>query len=126
MLICLAFTTVGFAQTQAEMDKQASNSYQEADKELNEVYQRILVEYKTDTAFVKNLKASQHIWISFRDAELKMKYPNREVGYYGSIHLVCVASYLELLTRERIRTLKEWLVGSDEVDACGGSVKIKH
>jgi uncharacterized protein YecT (DUF1311 family) len=125
ILIGLIYST-GFAQTQTEMNKEENNSYVNADKELNEVYQKILSEYRSDTMFIKNLKASQRIWITFRDAELKMMYPDRESGYYGSIHPMCISSYLEQLTRERIKTLKVWLEGIEEDDACNGSVKIKY
>jgi uncharacterized protein YecT (DUF1311 family) len=78
-----------FAQTtQTEMNEQAYANYQKADKELNATYQKILKEYKTDTAFIKNLKAAQRIWVQFRDAEVKALYPDREPGYYGSTTLV--------------------------------------
>jgi len=121
-LICLT----GFAQTQTEMNKDAADSYKKADLELNEVYKKIMIEYKSDTLFIKNLKTSQRIWITFRDAELKMEYPDRVHGYYGSIHPVCVAMYLEQLTNERIKTLKIWLDGISEGDACNGSEKINN
>jgi uncharacterized protein YecT (DUF1311 family) len=79
-----------------------------------------------DTIFIKNLKSSQRIWITFRDAELKMKYPEREPGWYGSIHPMCVSSYLAELTNERIKTLKEWIEGIEEGESCGGSIRLKH
>ena len=125
ILICFSFS-IGFAQTQLEMNQQANDSYRKVNKELNEIYKQILIEYKTDTVFVKNLKSSQRIWITFRDAELKVKYPERETEYYGSIHPVCVANYLEKLTRERINTLKVWITGIEEGDCCSGSVKMKN
>jgi uncharacterized protein YecT (DUF1311 family) len=115
-----------FSQTQYEMNKKANESYWIADKELNEIYQKILKEYHSDTIFVKNLKAAQRIWITFRDAELNLKYPKKQTGFYGSIHPVCVAGYLEKLTRQRIETLKIWLEGIPEGDACNGSVKFKN
>lgn len=124
MIGLISFT--GFAQNQTNMNEDATESYKRADKELNEVYKKILNDYKSDAAFVKNLKASQRIWITFRDAELKMEYPDREPGYYGSIHPVCVAMYLEQLTNERIKTLKVWLEGIPEGDVCSGSVKVKN
>jgi len=89
------------------------------------IYKKILFEYKSDTAFIKNLKASQRIWITFRNAELKMKFPDRERGWYGSMHPMCVSGYLENLTRARIKTLTEWLQGSEEGEGCGGSIKGK-
>lgn len=39
---------------------------------------------------------------------------------------MCVSMYLEKLTRERIKTLKEWINGVEEGDVCIGSVKMKE
>jgi uncharacterized protein YecT (DUF1311 family) len=114
------------AQTQLDLNQTAAESYKKADAELNKVYKQILIQYKTDTLFVNNLKDSQRIWIKFRDAELMMKYPEREQGYYGSIQPVCVANYLEKLTRERIKTLNTWLIGVEEGDVCSGSIHLKE
>jgi uncharacterized protein YecT (DUF1311 family) len=113
-------------QTGAEMNQQAHVSYQKADKELNAVYQKIVVNYKNDPAFIASLKAAQRLWIQFRDAELKMKYPQREQGYYGSVYPMCYSAYKEELTRQRIKTLQQWLEGAEEGDVCAGSVKLKQ
>jgi len=86
ILIC----TSAFCQTQLEMNRESIDSFEKADKELNEVYKKILLEYRSDTVFVKNLKVSQRIWIAFRDAELNMKFPEREPGWYGSMHSMCI------------------------------------
>jgi len=128
ILICilLFYNAMAYSQTQADMNNAARISYQKADKELNNTYQTILMEYRTDSVFIKTFKASQRIWISFRDAELKMKYPDREPGYYGSIQPMCVSNYLEQLTKDRIKTLKVWLDGIEEGDGCAGSVKTKE
>ena len=125
ILTSLLFLFCGllYSQTQTDMNNDAYNSYQKVDKELNETYKKILTEYKSDSVFIKNLRTSQKIWISFRDAELKMKFPEREPGYYGSMQPMCVSAYLEQLTRERISTLKIWLDGIEEGDGCSGSVK---
>jgi uncharacterized protein YecT (DUF1311 family) len=126
LLLLLGLTSViVFGQTQTEMNKESMNSFEKADRELNEVYKKILTEYKSDTIFIKNLKSSQRIWITFRDAELKMKYPEKEPGWYGSMHPMCVSEYLEELTKERTKTLKAWLEGIEEGDGCGGSIKFK-
>ena len=37
---------------------------------------------------------------------------------------MCEASYLDELTKSRIKTLKVWLDGIEEGDVCSGSVKI--
>jgi uncharacterized protein YecT (DUF1311 family) len=115
-----------FSQTQSEMNEESLDSFYKADKELNEVYRKILIEYKSDTTFIKNLKISQRIWITFRNAELKMKYPDREPYWYGSMQPVCENDYLKELTRERIKKLKEWFNGVPEGEGCGGSIKRKN
>ncbi len=124
LVLCIS-ANFSFAQTQLEMNTEAENSYLKADKELNSTYTEILKAYKSDTAFIKNLKTAQNIWIKFRDAEMKMKYPDREPGYYGSIQPVCWYNYLEELTKKRTKELKIWLKGIEEGDSCSGSVKTK-
>jgi len=123
-IICMTASTV-YAQNQSELSQQAISSFKNADKELNDIYKQILVEYKSDTVFIMNLKESQRLWIMFRDSELKVKYPDREPGYYGSFYQYCINSYLEQLTRERVKTLRIWIEGTEEGDVCNGSVKMK-
>jgi uncharacterized protein YecT (DUF1311 family) len=125
IIFCIA-TSFSFAQTQFEMNTEAAENYQKADKELNLTYNKILKEYKSDVEFINNLKASQVIWIKFRDLELKVRFPDREAGYYGSIQPVCRFSYLEKLTKIRTNDLKVWLTGIEEGDVCSGSVKMKE
>lgn len=116
-----------FAQNQLEINQKANKDYLKTDKELNLIYQKILKDYKDDKVFIKNLKIAQKAWIQFRDAaEMKMKFPDREEGYYGSIQPLCWNNYLEFLTKERIKTLQVWLTGIDEGDACNGTVKNKE
>ena len=124
LVLCIS-TNFSFAQTQLEMNTEAGNSFLKADKELNSTYNKILKEYKSDTVFIKNLKTAQNIWIKFRDAEMEMKYPDREPSYYGSIQPVCRYTYLEELTKKRTKELKIWLTGIEEGDCCSGSVKMK-
>ena len=122
----LSCISISFGQTQSDLNEAEHKKYLKADKELNSVYQKILKEYKEDTSFIKNLKQSQNIWVQFRDAEMKMRYPNRESGHYGSVLPMCWSIYLKELTDERIKTLQVWLNGVEEGDVCAGSVKIKQ
>ena len=103
-----------------------ANQYVKAEKEINSVYQKILKEYSYDKEFIKNLKASQRLWIQFRDAEIKARFPNQTPGYYGSVYTSCVSGLKTQLTNERIKTLKLWLTGIEEGEVCSGSVKIKR
>lgn len=116
-LISFLFYITSFSQTQAEMNQEAQENYAKADNELNVVYKKLVTENKSDTLFIKNLKASQRIWITFRDMETALKYPDREPGYYGSIHPMCYYMYLQQLTADRIKTLNSYLT-SEEGDGC--------
>lgn len=119
-------TTFCVAQSQAGMNESAKKDYENADAELNNVYTKIMSGYKEDTAFMKNLKTAQKLWIKLRDADMKAKYPDRGEGYYGSAQLLCWYSYLTQLTKERTDKLKIWLTGIEEGDVCAGSVKRKN
>lgn len=121
-IFCISITLC-FGQTQLEINENAGMEYRKADKELNQVYQAILKNYKNDLEFIKNIKIAQRIWIQFRDAEMKVKYPDRTVGYYGSIHSMCWSNYMQELTVERISKLRIWLTPVSEGDSCAGSIE---
>ena len=125
LFLFISSTHSCFAQSQPEMNQQENKNYVKANNELNSTYQKILKEYKSDTIFIKNLKASQNLWVKFRDAEMKTKYPDREPGFYGSVQPMCWSIYLTQLTQERIKTLRPWLDGIEEGDVCSGSTKIR-
>lgn len=125
-IVFLFIAQAALSQTQLEMNQQAHAAYQQADKKLNTVYRKIVSLYKADAVFIANLKESQRIWIKFRDAEVKMKYPDREAGFYGSIHPLCWSNYLEHLTHQRTEKLREWLEAAEEGDECAGSAILKE
>jgi len=125
-IVILTLTFNCFSQTQAEMNKNADEEYKKSDNELNIVFQKILTEYSSDSIFIERLKKTQRIWISYRDAELEMKFPaeNKQLEY-GSVYPICTSQFLKELTEERTEKLKIWLNGIDEGDMCSGSVKLK-
>lgn len=111
-------------QTQTDLTQTAVNAYKKADKKLNSTYKQILKEYVADTVFTKNLKTSQSLWIRFRDAEVKMKYPDDD--YAGTSTPMCKAQLLEKITAARTKTLNVWLTGIPEGDVCAGTVRAKN
>ncbi len=124
--VLILLSLLAFGQTQYGIDQQAGKAYQQANKTLDSVYHQIVKEYKADTAFLRNLRVAQRAWIAFRDAQFKMKYPDRPRGYYGSILPMCESYYREELTNQRIKTLREWLNGADQGDACCGSIRMNR
>jgi len=112
------------AQSQTEMNQQATSKFKKQDRELNKIYKQILNEYSADTVFIKNLKSSQKIWIQFRNSEIKMRYPG--IDYAGTATSMCQAQLMEEITKARIKTLKVWLIRITEGDVCSGTVKVKN
>jgi uncharacterized protein YecT (DUF1311 family) len=115
------------AQTQGDSNAEADKIYRAADRELNTVYQQILQDYKSDAAFTGRIKASQRIWIQFRDAELLARYPAKDARLeYGSAYPMCWSIYMTDLTKERTKQLRVWIDGIEEGDVCSGSVRTKR
>ena len=110
-----------FGQTQFNMDAKSKAEYVKADKDLNQIYLKLLQSYKNDTVFIRSLKEAQRQWVKFREAQLKMKYPtypNRN----ESISPMCQYYYLAELTNSRVKDLKQWITGVEEGDVCAGSI----
>lgn len=125
-LLSIVCSVCGYCQKQGDLNEMYAAEFRKTDKELNKIYLQLLNTYKDDTAFIKNLKVSQRLWVQFRDAEMLVKYPNREYGHYGSVFPMCWSIYLTDLTSARVATLKKWIVGEEEGDVCAGSVPIKR
>jgi uncharacterized protein YecT (DUF1311 family) len=125
MLLCLVFCLCinVFSQNQGQMNEEAYMNYKKVDNELGVVYQKIISKYANKTEFINALRASERLWIQFRDAELKMKFPAANPKMeYGSMYPMCFSSYLQELTIARINQLKRWLKPPSEGEACNGSL----
>jgi len=122
--LILLNTFNSFGQNQNELNSNANKQYKSSDSKLNSVYKQILKVYSTDATFIKNIKTAQNLWIKFRDAELKMKFPENYSN--GSVQPMCTSLYLTDMTNDRIRTLRIWLDGIEEGNVCSGSVRRKE
>lgn len=124
LFFCLTFVTINsFAQTQLEMNEESYRSYKKVDDELGVVYKKILTKYAKNIEFINALKASERLWIQFRDAELKMMYPAADKRMaYGSMYPMCVNYYMEELTAKRVEQLKTWLKPVRDGESCTGSI----
>lgn len=125
LILMIIFFNFTYSQTQRELNNKAKQEHIASDNELNFIYKSILTEYKKDTTFIKNLKNSQRLWVKFRDAELKVKYPKVSRNDYGSVYPMCKWIYLKELTESRSEKLLEWIIGTEEGNMCKGSIKIK-
>jgi len=120
LLLCLV-STLSYAQSQWDMTMESDREYKKADKELNAVYQKILIKYAKNTAFIKALRESERLWIKFRLAEINLRFPGDGRGY-GSVYPMCVNSVAEEITKKRTAELKKWLKTYEDGDVCLGSL----
>lgn len=115
---------------QSDLNQCALQDYQTSDAQLNEVYRAIEQKYHGNPAFLAKLKLSEEAWIKYRDAELAMMYPpepddnpeDDHLTHYGSIYPMCKSMYLDDITQDRIKELKQWLDVPTERSSCMGSI----
>lgn len=105
------------AKSQMELNHCAYQDEQDADAELNLVYQQLMMKLKDDDNATQKVRAAQRAWMAFRDARLEEAFPapnkSRE---YGSMYPMCRASVDMAMTKERTAQLRRMLGDDDE---CG-------
>src|SRR6266849_6087259 len=82
------------ATTQAEATACAGKAFDEADAELNLVYQQLLKKHAAHKGFIKRLKLAQEAWLKFRDAHIESLYPSYDEDQLraeGTIYPMCKA-----------------------------------
>jgi uncharacterized protein YecT (DUF1311 family) len=98
------------AQPQQEMNAGAAAEFAKADKELNEVYAKVLG--VLDDGSKEKLKKSQRAWVVYRDAEADFSADAEARG--GSMWPLIHEGTRARLTTERVKSLKELLIGDGE------------
>jgi uncharacterized protein YecT (DUF1311 family) len=122
--VLAAVSAACLAQTQSEMNQEACRDAKKADAEMNQVYRRIMTEYRRDAPFIGKIKAAQRAWLAFRDAHLESLYPaESKQTTYGTVYPACRCTALAAVTRKRTAELQEWVKGVQEGEACAGSVR---
>lgn len=94
------------AQSQQEMNAGAAAEFAKADKELNEVYAKVLG--VLDEGSKEKLKKSQRAWVAYRDAEADFSADAEARG--GSMWPLIHEGTRARLTMERVKRLKELLI----------------
>ena len=113
----------GICQTQVQYNQTATDRLKQVEEEMQAALDSIENEYQDDTTFLVAVQESQDAWLVWRDAQIRMKYPKREMGWYGSMHGMCLALYKTELTQKRVAELHVWVEGIEEGDGCVGTLK---
>ena len=105
VLICVApamAVDCEHADSTAEMSECGGIEFTKADKELNEVYGKLMK--MLDTEGQRRLKAAQRAWLSFRDADADFR---ADVHRGGTWEPITATAARTDLTRQRVNALKE-------------------
>ncbi|WP_193213844.1 lysozyme inhibitor LprI family protein [Luteolibacter marinus] len=94
------------AQSQAEMNAEAAAAFEKADKELNQVYVKVMRELDDESK--QRLKVAQRAWVAFRDAEATFRADAEARG--GSMWPMIHEGIRGRLTAQRVKSLKELLI----------------
>jgi len=99
------------AQSQMEMNATAAADLENADRELNALYQKLLKDNQDDPQFCRDLKEAQRAWLKFVEYHLKSSFPLKQGEdpriVYGSIYPMEHALLQAELVRQRIAQLKQ-------------------
>ena len=99
------------AQAQPELNDCANQEFAAADKEMNDVYGKLVASMKDDPDSLASFKKAQRAWVAFRDAEVAALYPSGPDA--GSATPMCDSLEMAHLTRQRTAELKRILKGLD-------------
>ncbi|MFI5264725.1 MAG: lysozyme inhibitor LprI family protein [Candidatus Kapaibacterium sp.] len=91
---------------------------QQMDSVLNFVYNGILRDYKSDTAFIHSLRAAERAWLEFRDASVDAIMSSSRSAD-DATKAQCRAEYFSTITRRRIEELNLWYSGKPLRDGGG-------
>ena len=119
ILMFLPLAACAGDQTQAKIDAQVCDKMKAAQYKLDKLYVNIIEKYAKDAVFIKNLEASQDAWVKYRDAEIKLIYPNEYLRTYGSVVRTCGCVEGDRLAEDRIKELEQWANGSKDI--CAGT-----
>jgi uncharacterized protein YecT (DUF1311 family) len=104
LIVFIFLTSFSYCQTQGEMNQEACDAHELADKTMAKIYFRLMDSRSSETE--KNLLLTdQRAWIKYKEAHCK------SIAYQfegGSMQTMISCSCLENLTNDRIRQLNEY------------------
>ena len=126
LLLVVILNQIVFSQTQKELYKEICEDMIKAEKEMENVVQKIRNKYYNDTLFLAKLETSQKRWLQYREAHIEMKFPVKDKQFeYGSMYPTCYCLEKISITQKRIKDLEMWVNGVIEGDVCPGSTLIE-
>jgi uncharacterized protein YecT (DUF1311 family) len=105
----------------AEESARATEGAAKADRELNDVYRRVVASYAQESPpFVAMLRKAEVAWLRLRDADVALV---AEMAGRTPTS-ACAQRELERVVRVRTEQLRVWLSGVEQGDVCAGSRRV--
>jgi uncharacterized protein YecT (DUF1311 family) len=120
--ICLAQETTT---PQIDQSRNSCSDYLKSKKGMEDMVKNIQEEYGKYPLFLKKFQKAQDEWVSYREAQLEMLFPEADKAQYGSFYPTCRCNWLVEFTNERMDFLVKFVANTYDVESCGGSVNSK-
>ena len=105
LVLIATMPTSSYAQSQAEMNQEASKNFDQADLALNRAYKQLLS--KIDKEAQAKLKIAQRAWIAFRDGQAELEADLEARG--GSMAPLIYNGRRTEITKARTKELQKLL-----------------
>jgi uncharacterized protein YecT (DUF1311 family) len=110
---------------QIDQSRNSCSDYLKVKKGLEDMVKNIQDEYAKYPLFLKKFQKAQDEWVSYRDAQLEMLYPELDKTQYGGFYPTCRCNWLVEFTNERVDFLVKFISNTNDVEACGGAANSK-
>jgi uncharacterized protein YecT (DUF1311 family) len=110
---------------QVDQSRNSCSDYLKAKKGLEDMVKSIQDEYAKYPLFLKKFQKAQDEWVSYREAQLEMLYPEADKTEYGGFYPTCRCNKLVEFTNERLDFLVKFIANTSDVEACGGAANSK-
>ncbi len=108
-----------------DQSRNSCSDYLKAKKGLDDMVKNIQEEYAKYPLFLKKFQKAQDEWVSYREAQLEMIFPEADKGEYGSLYPTCRCNWLVGFTNERLDFLVKFVANTNDGESCGGAVNSK-
>jgi uncharacterized protein YecT (DUF1311 family) len=120
--------TMSFAQalpSQVDQSRNSCSDYLKVKKGMDDMVKSIEEEYAKYPKFLVKFKKAQELWVSYRDAQVEMIFPEADKAQYGAFYPTCRCNWLVEFTNDRLDFLVKFVSNTYDVEPCGGAVNSK-
>ena len=111
--------------SQIDQSRNSCSDYLKVKKGMDDMVKSIEEEYAKYPKFLVNFKKAQEGWVSYREAQIDMIFPEANKAQYGTLYPTCRCNWLIEFTNQRLDFLIKFVSNTYDVESCGGAVNSK-